>query len=306
MKNLNDTYLFAKVVEAGSFSAAARGLGLQTSLLSRRIAGLERELGVRLLHRSTRKLALTDVGRGFHQHALALVAEADSAWEAVEHTRSAPRGLVRISCPIQMLQQPVGAIIARFMAANPEVRVHVEATNRRVDVIEEGIDLALRVRTPPFTDSHLVVRAFGASDIIMVGAPALFAGRRHPTSLEELNDLPTLAQTRAGDNHQWEFTGPHGGRVIHRHRPRLIVDDFPLLRLAVLAGLGVACLPEMIVRADLAAGRMHAVLPDHTIAQGIAHAAFPSRRGMVPAVRALLDALAEGFRSDFDADRADS
>jgi DNA-binding transcriptional LysR family regulator len=295
MKNLNDMFLFAKVVETGSFSGAARALGLQTSLLSRRIAGLERELGVRLLNRSTRKVAPTETGRGFFRHCQALVTEAESAWESVEQTRSEPRGLVRMSCPIQMLRSPVNDILVRFMAQYPEVRVHVEATNRRVDVIEEGFDLALRVRTPPLVDSDLVVRQLATSSIFMVGAPALFVKHRRPMQLAELEGLPTLAQTRAGDNHSWEFLGADGARVIHRHVPRLIIDDFPLLRQAAINGLGVACLPEMLVREDLAAGRLQTVLPDLSIAQGIAHAAFPSRRGMVPAVRALLDALVNGF-----------
>jgi DNA-binding transcriptional LysR family regulator len=200
-----------------------------------------------------------------------------------------------MSCPIQMLRSPVNDILVRFMAQHPAVRVHVEATNRRVDVIEEGFDLALRVRTPPLEDSDLVVRQLGISSIFMVGAPALLAKHRQPVQLADLAGLPTLAQTRAGDNHSWEFIGPEGAHATHRHVPRLIIDDFPLLRQAAIEGLGIACLPEMLVQQDLEAGRLLAVLPDHRIAQGIAHAAFASRRGMVPAVRALLDALVGGF-----------
>lgn len=295
MRNLQDMVLFAKVVEAGSFSGAARALGLQTSLLSRRVAALERELGVRLLHRSTRRLALTETGRGFLAHCQVLVAEAEAAWESVEHTRSAPRGLVRISVPVQMLQSSVERILTRFLAQHPEVRVHVEATNRRVNVIEEGFDIALRVRQQQDMDGDLVVRQLGVARGLLVGAPALFAQRARPRTLADLGTLPTLAQVSASGSHAWELTGPDGRRVTHRHVPRLVVDDFPLLRQAAVDGLGIANLPEMVVRDDLAAGRLEAVLPDYSIPQGIAHAAFPSRRGMVPAVRALLDALAEGF-----------
>lgn len=295
MRKLDDMYLFAKVVAAGSFSGAARALGLQTSLLSRRIAGLEKELGVRLLHRSTRKLALTETGRGFYRHCQALVAEADVAWESVEQSRTAPRGLVRMSCPVQMLRAPVGDILNRFMADYPEVRVQVEATNRRVNVIEEGFDIALRVRTPPLVDSELVVRQLANYRSIRVAAPALFAKRPAPRTLAELAAFPTLAQVHAGEQYTWEFIGPGGERMPHRHVPRLMVDDFPLLLQAALAGLGVASLPEMIAREDLEAGRLVAVLPDRVLPQGIAHAVFPSRRGMLPAVRALLDALAAGF-----------
>ncbi|MET0281187.1 MAG: LysR family transcriptional regulator [Steroidobacteraceae bacterium] len=295
MRKLDDMYLFAKVVSAGSFSGAARELGLQTSLLSRRVAALEKELGVRLLNRSTRRIAPTETGRGFYRHCQALVTEADAAWDSVEQTRSAPRGLVRLSCPVQMLRMPVAGVLTTLMVQYPEVRVQVEATNRRVNVIEEGFDIALRVRTPPLLDSDLVVRQLGSAEVILVGAPALFARQPLPRSITDLAGLPTLSQVYAGERYSWELTGPHGEPVVHRHVPRLMVDDFPLLLQAALDGLGIALLPEMIVREELAAGRLVPVLPDHRLPQGIAHAVFPSRRGMVPAVRVVLDALAAGF-----------
>lgn len=297
MKRLDDMVLFAKVVEAGSFSAAGRELGLQTSLLSRRIAALERALDVRLLNRSTRKLSLTETGRGFYQHCQALAAEAAAAWEAVERTRSAPRGLVRMSCPVELMRVLVARIVARFMADFPEVRVHIDATNRRVDVIEEGFDLALRVRTPPLTDSELVVRQLAVHEVAIVAASSLFAGRSLPLTPADLTGMPTLAQTRAGDQYLWELTAPGGDRVAFRHVPRLAVDDFPLLLRAAIDGLGITCLPVLMVREELAAGSLVRVLPDHELPHGIVHAVFPSRRGMLPAVRALLDALAEGFKA---------
>jgi DNA-binding transcriptional LysR family regulator len=295
MRKLDDMYLFAKVVAAGSFSGAARELGLQTSLLSRRIATLEKELGVRLLNRSTRRIAPTETGRGFYRHCQALVTEADLAWESVEQTRAAPRGLVRLSCPVQMLRRPVGGVLTTLLVQYPEVRVQVEATNRRVNVIEEGFDIALRVRTPPLLDSDLVVRQLGTAEVILVAALALFARQALPRSITDLAGLPTLSQVYAGERYSWELTGPHGEPVVHRHVPRLMVDDFPLLLEAALDGLGIALLPEMIVREELAAGRLVQVLPDHRLPQGVAHAVFPSRRGMVPAVRVVLDALAAGF-----------
>jgi DNA-binding transcriptional LysR family regulator len=196
---------------------------------------------------------------------------------------------------VQLLHASVAAIIARYMAEHPKVRVHVEATNRRVDVIEEGFDIALRVRTPPLDETELVVRQLGISHSLMVAAPALFVRRKPPRTLDELAAFPTLSQTRAGEQQVWEFTGPDGRRAVHRHSARLAVDDFPLLLRAAVDGLGIALLPEMIVREDLARRRLVPVLQDYTIAQGIAHAAFASRRGMVPAVRTLLDALAAGF-----------
>lgn len=292
MHSLDDMYLFTRVVEAGSFTAAARDLGLQTSLLSRRIARLERELAVRLLNRSTRKLSLTETGRSFLQHCQSMVAEAEVAWESVEQTRSEPRGRVRLSCPVQLLHYSVAGIVTRFMVRHPQVRVHVEATNRRIDLIEEGIDIALRVRPPPLEDRQLVIRQLGVSDVAMVGAPSLLAKLpRRPQTLADLEGVPTLAQASAREERTWEFIGPDGAQVTHRHVPRLTVDDFMLLREAVVAGLGIACLPGVVVCEDIRAGRLEQVLPGYRSPQGIAHLVFPSRRGMIPAVRALIDAL---------------
>src|SRR5580700_3809554 len=150
--DLNDLRLFAEVVEHGSYTAAARSLGLQTSKLSRRVRALEEELGVRLLNRTSRSLSLTETGRQFHQHCLALVAESKAAKDIVDQTRTKPQGTVRISCPIALLSSGIAEIISRYIQHNHQVQVLVDATNRRVDVIDEGLDFAIRVRPPPLED----------------------------------------------------------------------------------------------------------------------------------------------------------
>lgn len=295
MEYLNDMYLFAKVVEYGGYSAASRNLGMPTSRLSRRIAGLEQTLGVRLLNRTTRKISLTEVGRQFHQHCVALVAEAAAAQEAIDHMRAEPSGLVRMSCPVGLLHSQVGAIVADFLRAQPLVRVHVDATNRRVDVVDEGYDVAIRVRTPPLQDSDLVVRPLAVSQLILLGSPALLAAHGSPTELQDLTSFPTLAMTSPGDKHSWQFSNPNGATFTHPHVPRLVTDDFVTLRRAALDGLGITCLPEFMAHADIANGVLQHVLPQFTSPQGIVHAVFPSRRGMAPAMRALIDALVAGF-----------
>src|ERR1700739_1971065 len=165
-KDLNNLYFFAKVVGCGSYTAAAEVLGMQTSKLSRRIGTLEKELGVRLLNRTTRKLSLTEAGKTLHRHCVALISEAEAAKDAINQTLSSPRGLVRVSCPTGLLQGGVADILAQFLAAYPQVQVALEATNRRVDVIDEGIDIAIRVRLPPLDESALAMRAFGPSAIV--------------------------------------------------------------------------------------------------------------------------------------------
>ena len=139
ISDLNNLRLFAEVVEHGSYTAAAKSLGLQTSKLSRRVRALEEELGIRLLNRTSRSLSLTETGRQFHRHCLALVAESKAAKEVVDQTRTQPQGTVRISCPVPLLSSGIAEIISRYLEENPLVRVLVDATNRRVDVIEEGL-----------------------------------------------------------------------------------------------------------------------------------------------------------------------
>ncbi|MGQ9365112.1 LysR substrate-binding domain-containing protein [Azospirillum sp. ST 5-10] len=294
MQDLNDLYLFAKVVEHRGFAAAGRALGLPKSKLSRRIAALEERLGVRLIQRSTRRFAVTEIGQNYHRHCLAVVAEAEAAQEAVDRVRTEPQGQVRLSCPGPLLQSHVGAMLTAFMAAHPRVRLHAEATMRRVDVIEEGFDLALRVRIPPLDDSDLVVRPLAPSAHVLVGAPSLFAGRRPPQTPADLAAFDSLDLPASGE-HLWRLRGPDGTLVAVPHLPRLVTEDMETLRRAAVAGLGLVRLPQFLVQDDLADGALVAVLTDWNPPAGLIHAVFPSRRGLVPAVRSLIDHLAAGF-----------
>ena len=182
MQDLNDLYYFVRVVDHGGFAAAGRALGMQRSKLSRRIAMLEDRLGVRLVQRSTRRFSVTEVGQEYYAHCLAMLVEAEAAQSVIERVRSEPRGVVRVSCPTALLNFQFGELIARFMIANPRVEVHLESTNRRVDVIGEGIDVAIRVRFPPFEPSDLVVRRLDDSSQCLVASPALLATRTAPPS----------------------------------------------------------------------------------------------------------------------------
>jgi DNA-binding transcriptional LysR family regulator len=295
VQDLNAMLLFAKVVEHGSYSAAARATGVQTSKLSRRVAELERQLGVRLLQRTTRKVSVTEVGQSYYLHCAALVAEAAAAQEAVERTRSTPQGLVRMSCPISLIQGTVGSIVARFLVAHPLVRVYVDMTNRRVDLIEEGFDIAIRVRTPPLEASDLALRSFGDTVAMLVASPALLDQLVRPTHPHELARFPTVSMTTPGDKYTWHFREKDCTPIAVTHAPRLMTDSFEALREAAAAGVGVAYLPQFVVQEGLSRGILERVLPEFSLPPGLLHAVFPSRRGMVPAVRELIDALAEGL-----------
>lgn len=293
VQDLNNLYFFAKVVDFGSYTAAAKALGLQTSKLSRRITALEAELGVRLINRTTRRLSLTEAGKTFHRHCLALLDDAQAARDAISQILASPQGLVRISCPIGLLQGGLANILSRFLAKYPGVRIALDATNRRVDVVDEGFDIAIRVRRPPLEDSDLAMRAFRLSEVVLVASPQLIAGHGEPQTLDDVARMPTLSMTGGDDRSTWQFLGANGEAAELTHAPRLCTDDLFTLRRAALQGIGVVMIPLLVVADELERGTLVRLLPSLNAHAGIIHAIFPSRRGMIPAVRALLDFLSE-------------
>lgn len=295
MQDLNDLYYFVQVVDHGGYAAAGRAIGMPRSKLSRRIMELEDRLGVRLLQRSTRKLAVTEIGQEYYRHCLAMLVEAGAAQEAIERSRSGPQGLVRVSAPPALVCFEVGAMIARYMAANPRVTVELESTSRRVDVIGEGIDVALRVRFPPIEPSELVMRTLGESVQRMVACPKLVEGMALPLVPADLGALPSLDLAPSLPRHVWELQGAEGASVRVTHKPRLVTDDMAQLLHAALAGVGVVKLPSMVADEHIAAGRLVNVTPGWTPRAGIVHAVFPTRRGLLPSVRSLIDFLAAEY-----------
>jgi len=296
LNDLNNMYFFAAVVDAGGFSAAARDLGLQASKLSRRISALEQELEVRLLNRNSRSISLTEPGKAFYAHCRTVLAEAQSARDTITQALGKPKGLVRISCPIGLLHSGVSAFLAKFLEKNPGVDISVDATNRRVDVLEEGFDISLRVRRPPLEDSDLAMRTLAMSQFALVASPWLVKQFGPVKAVEDLNEYPTLAITTASERYTWQFTAPDATTRTIALRPRLVTDDLVTLRDAALASVGATHLPKRMVHQELASGSLVHLLPEWATQTGVIHAVFPSRKGMLPAVRTLLDALAEDFR----------
>jgi len=303
MQDLNDLRFFAEVVEQKGFAAAARKLGMPRSRLSRRIGLLEDGLGVRLIHRSTRRFAVTEIGREYYRHCVAMMVEAEAAQETIDRLRSEPQGTVRVSCPSSVIYFQVGEMIARFMAQCPKVDVLLESTNRRVDVIREGFDIAIRVRFPPLEDSDLVIRKLADSPQRLVASPSVIAPLARPLVPADLSTLPSLAWDPTKLEHEWRLDGPDGAAAAIPHKPRLVTEDMVALRLAALRGVGICQFPAFIVQADLDAGRLIDLLPDWTPKAGVIHALFPSRRGLLPSVRALLDFLAGQYAASERASR---
>lgn len=291
MQDLNDLYYFAKVVEKGGFAAAARGLGLPKSRLSRRVALLEAALGVRLLQRTTRRLALTDVGRLYYQHAQNVMAEAEAAAEAVDRVRRVPSGLLRVSCLVGLAQSDVGALVPEFLAAYPEVDLDLIVTNRRVQLIEEGIDIALRVRAADDEEPGLVVRRLQPAPLMLVVHPELLEGRGPIEDPDDLILLPMMGFGSPDGKTRLALVGPGGERRDVALPARLTTDSFEVLRNAALAGLGATLLPAPFCLDDIRAGRLMPLLTDWARPPATLQAVYVSRRGMVPAVRAFLDLL---------------
>jgi DNA-binding transcriptional LysR family regulator len=293
MRDLNDLYYFAQVVEHQGFAPASRALHTPKSKLSRRVALLEEQLGVRLIQRSSRHFSVTDIGQEFYRHCQAMLVEANAADEAIALRQAEPQGVVRVSCPIALLHARVSDILADFMVAYPKVTVQLESTNRRVDVIAEGFDIAIRARPPPLEDSDLVLKIFAERGWRLVGSPSLIEQLGQPAVPADLHRFPTVDTCPPSGLHVWELDGPSRAHALLHHTPRLVTDDLIALRAAAIRGVGITQLPSMVVIDQLKSGALVELLPGWSPKLGVVHAVFPSRRGLLPAVRALLDFLAE-------------
>ncbi|WP_276486710.1 LysR substrate-binding domain-containing protein [Ectopseudomonas mendocina] len=293
MQDLNDLFYFAKVVEAGGFTAAGRLLGIPKSRLSRRIAELEHRLGARLLQRSTRKLALTDIGERYLRHCQAMLLEAEQAEETVANLTSEPRGRVRFSTPPGVTLLP--DLISEFLRRYPRVQLEVLQTSRRVDLLNEAVDVALRVRNVDDEEPSLITRRLLPARAHIVAHPELISGLDLEQP-EDLQQLPALGSIRADRRIHLRFCHATTQEVREiALEARLAVDDFPMRKAAALAGIGITLLPTTHCHEELADGRLAALLPQWTVPQGHIQLAYTHRRGMSPAVRAWIELLSDAF-----------
>ncbi|HEX8046297.1 LysR family transcriptional regulator [Rhizobium sp.] len=291
MEDLNELTMFASVARHGSFSAAALVLGIPKSRVSRRIAALEARLGVRLLQRSTRSVNLTSVGQEFLKHCNEMIDAARLAFEVAERAGEAPAGRLRVSCPVGFAHVFVAPVLWKFMVAHPAVRLDLDLTNRRVDVIAEGYDIALRVRST-IDDSRLMVRRLGISEQWLVASPEFVSSYGPFNSPQSLNLHRGLGPAGVrGERNLWHVTAPDGHTIDVEYVPVLATDDIYMLGQAALAGMGIAQLPRNLCGDTVRKGRLIRLLPDCSLPAHQLHAIFPSRRGLVPAVRAFLDFL---------------
>lgn len=283
--------LFAAVVRLRSFTAAAAEAGMVKSAVSRRISQLESRLGVRLLHRTTRRLSLTDDGLRFYQHCAALVASAEAALDAAAGADDAVRGVVRVNAPVVFAQSYLARALAAFLGQRPGLEVQLSVEDRLVDLVEGGFDLGVRIgRLGP---SSLVARRLATDRLVVCGAPEYLARVGTPTHSGDLIHHTCLRYALVDASAEWRFRGPDGPYVLPTQGP-LIASSGAILREAAVAGLGLAVLPRFMVARDVAEGRLVLVLESARKAEIGIHAVYPDRR-LAARTRVLLDFLTQWF-----------
>jgi DNA-binding transcriptional LysR family regulator len=293
MEDLNDIYFFASVVQYRGFSAAARKIGVEKTRLSRRIAALEKRLGVRLLQRTTRSLAVTEAGQRFFERCAAAVEGAQAAYDSVAELRREPAGLVRLSSPVLLTQRCLAHALPAYMQAHPKVSVYVEATDRTVNVIEERFDIAIRAKPAIEDVAGLVAKTLGNSRRVMVASPAFlnhYGRPENPAALPNFNTVASADDVFDGGA-RWQLTNPVNRTQYIELKPRLVTSDLRVRLQAAIRGIGIALLPEQVISAPLKEGMVERVLPEWSGAHNILHLVYPTPRGMLPSVRSLINYL---------------
>lgn len=292
MDRLGEMEIFAAVAEQGSFTAAARHLGVSTSAVSKYVIALENRLGVRLLNRTTRRLSLTEAGRDFREWCERIAADVSEAEHSVASLQTEPRGVMRVNAPMSFGQLHLGPVLSDFLDRYPQVQVDMTMTDRRIDIVEEGFDIAIRIGA--LADSSLVARTLATSRRVVCGAPAYLASHGIPQAPNELAGHNCLGHGSIRNAEEWRFNGPEGETVV-RAAGTLAVNNGDMLRLAALAGTGLAFLPTFIVGPDLAEGRLRAVLCDYESPADPISALYAAGRPVAAKVRAFIDHLVACF-----------
>jgi len=290
MVDLNEIAIFLRVVEAGSFTAAAKLLRLPKTTVSRRVAHLEETLATRLLHRTTRSLSLTEAGRRYHAKCSGALAAVEAANRDLSDTRDIPSGVIRVSAPADTTDHFLPDLVADFLAANERIKVELLLTDERIDLIRERIDLSFRMGQ--LDDSSLVARKLGSGGRVLCASPAYLEANGSPRAPRDLKDHACIVHGASVEGVRWSLRGPKG-RAVVPIGSRLAANSMTFAVKAAVAGLGIAMVPAPMIAAEVGAGRLSIVLPDwQPPASGI-YIVYPSRRHLSPATRAFIAFAAE-------------
>ncbi|MFC5475802.1 LysR substrate-binding domain-containing protein [Paraherbaspirillum soli] len=293
--DLNALYYFAQVVERKGFTAAGAALGVPKSRLSRYVAELEAQLGVRLLQRTSRRLALTEIGAELYQHCVAMMVQAEAVQQAAQRTLAEPNGTVRCSVPVAIADVVLAKVLPEFMKRYPKVGVLVQASNRRIDLLEEGIDVVVRGAGREPETEGLIQSTLCTARWALLASPHYLAQHGDPADIDGLSQADCLLYQPLADGATWQLYGADDELREVPVRSRLRSDNLHVLREAALAGLGIAGLPLYACAQELQTGALRIVLPGWRPRAGRLSILFPSRRGMVPAVRVFIDFLKEAL-----------
>jgi len=289
MIDLNDMLLFAQVVEAGSFTAAARELSMPKSTLSRRISKLETQLDCRLLQRTTRSLRLTDVGSDVYLHCQRMVEEAKEAEQAVSLSQETPRGLLRVTAPVEFGTYLLGALAAEYLQCFPDVRLEMDLSNRFVDLVEEGFDLALRAGR--LDDSSLIAKRLGETRLLACAAPSYLEQHGVPETPKHLSEHDCLVYPGPDGRTLMQFSGPNSMTQVLLEG-KLTANSMGTLQDAAIAGLGIAILPLTLCREAIDQGQLLTILEDWKLPIDGIYAVYPSPRHLTPKLRSFIDFIA--------------
>jgi len=291
MLDLKDVFYFVQVVDRGGFTAAGNSLRLPKSTLSHRVHELENYLGVRLLNRTSRQFGMTDIGTEFYQYAIAMLNSAEVAEEAVRERLAEPSGVVRITTAVEIAQFALRDLLPAFLTRYPKVQIVEISTDRLVDIVGEGFDLAIRGHISPLQDSSLVQRAIASVPWFLFAGPEYLAKTGTPATPDDLAQHTTLSIVRGGPS-QWQLRNTSGQDTCVPIAPRFQSNDMISTKEAACANLGIAALPGYICKEELRNGTLQRVLPGWMVADARMTALMPHRTGLLPAVRALIDFLA--------------
>jgi DNA-binding transcriptional LysR family regulator len=284
--------VFTTVVDKGSFIGAADPLGMSKAAISRYVSGLEDRLGVRLLHRTTRRLSLTDEGRQFYHQAREVLTMMDAAEESVSSSAPEPSGILRINAPVSFGVIHLAPVWAEFMQLYPKIELDISLNDRIVDLVEEGFDAAVRIAR--LENSSLVGRRLASTRMRLCAAPSYLDTHEPITALADLTEHGVIAYTNFASGNEWQFNGPRGQESVLT-RSILRCNNGDTCRSIALAGGGVSLQPSFMVADDLRRGALVEILPEyHSVELGI-YAVYPTRKHLAPKVRMLINFLVERF-----------
>lgn len=291
----DDLMALVCVVEAGGFSAASKRFDIPVSRLSRRVASLERQLGVGLLSRNTRKFEVTEIGLRIYEQGLAIRAQAQNAVSIARESVDEPTGQLRVQCPMALGASLVGSLAIEFVRKHPRVSLSLITTDGRSSAFSDPVDLLIQPTTKALSDSSLVARKLVDSHYQLVASTTLLATLPTLSGPDELASCPVIGWTFATPSSRWRLEHPTRESAELTVQPRFTTDNLMLVKEAALAGLGIAQLPEVLCDTEVRSGRLQVVLPDWRPPSIAIHALFPSRRVLTPAGRTFLEMLGKAF-----------